>query len=220
MKTKGMCLLILLIICTFLTAGCTSHGLRDYYYAYGDSISSARDSDYDSTYVMQMRDTYNATATAAHNTDGSGMTSMWGLNNIATHSNAENEFIMFGVNDRGGYHLTGLQTAENLASMYNYLQANGTKPYILINTLVANDTYTGSNTSVQQRDNITIIQNNLSERGIPFVKMYDAIDSIPGNGVPDEIDPDLLGSDGIHPTYDAHTIMATYLWNHLNVPSR
>lgn len=190
------------------------------YYAYGDSITRATgggslNATGNDVYILQMRDRYNASALADHNIDGGSKTSDWGLANIATHPgsayNVTNQYIMFGANDRA-LGETGLTTAQNLESMYNILLTNGTTPKIMMPT-VATVTGTEWTRLVNQQDNITIIQNYLTSKSIPYIKAYDAIDSVPGNGVPDASNTSLL-FDYIHPNKEGHSILADYVWSH------
>lgn len=174
-------------------------------YGYGDSVTG-----YGFNYLIQMTERHNSSISVDYNTDGGGKNSSWALANISEHPTGytpDDVYIMFGLNDRAS--MTGLQTATNLKSIYNYFLANGTTPHILINTL-ATPAEIGI-TYADQQSNITIIQNNLTEQGISFIKAYDAIDTVPGNGVPDEADETLL-IDGVHPTYEGQYLIAEYVW--------
>jgi len=192
------------------------------YYAYGDSITRATGGDDlasngTDVYLTQMVETHDAINTSDNNLDGGSTTSAWGLANFATHgqyegTEPERVFIMFGTNDRY-YGLTGLQTAANLAGIYEGYTANGTSAYVLIHPLKSENGHEW-NIYENQYSNITIIETNLTERGIPFVKMYDAIDSNPGNGSPDEVNSTLY-YDSVHPNYEGHTLMGEFLWAYL-----
>jgi lysophospholipase L1-like esterase len=66
-----------------------------------------------------------------------------------------------------------------------------------------------------QTRRINSLQNALDERGIFYVKMYDALDSQPFNGRLDAYNDTYL-LDGVHPDQNGHTKMAQYLWISLN----
>lgn len=194
------------------------------YYAYGDSITRATggtlNPDGSDAYVIQMNKTHNATATADHNADGGSKTSGWGLVNYADHGDsADNIFIMFGANDRA-LGETGTATAQNLSWLYSNYTAAGFNSYILLEPLAA-ETADEWTTYENQYDNITIIKNFLFTDGVPnssVVDMYDAIDSVPRNSIPDESNASLK-IDYIHPNAEGHRLMGEYLWDYvLNDP--
>lgn len=195
------------------------------YYAYGDSITRATGGDLavdgSEAYIMQMTATHNATATADHNADGGSKTSGWGLANYASHGDsASHIFIMFGVNDRA-LGETGAATAQNLSWLYSNYTVAGFDSYILIEPLADPDLSDSEWTEyTNQYDNITIIKDFLYTYGVPnssVVDIYDAIDSIPRNGVTDESNTSLkLSGDYVHPNAEGHRLMGEYLWDFLN----
>lgn len=193
------------------------------YYFYGDSITRGistimGDGNLNlygaDSYGLQMAARYNSSAIVGHNIDGNGKNSNWSVENIGSHvgpnATATVEFVMFGANDLP-YGITGLKTAQNLKRISDYLKANGTKAVILISPIPVNGSH-GTETFDDWVDNITIEQNYLSANNVSFMKTYDAIDSVPGNGIVDPANATLL-YDGLHPTKEGHSIIANYIWN-------
>jgi hypothetical protein len=200
------------------------------YYAYGDSITGADTvggdlaPDGSDSYISQMVQLYSPSSLADYNLDGGGADSTWGLANLPSHYRLSNNetynpvyVIEFGVND---YDLDPDITAGNLISMRNFLTGNGTQSIILMPTLYYEE---GSlNFTIEnQTSRITVIQNLLDAGGVPYVKMYDALDSIPNNGALDGFNgtnyiPE--GTTQIHPNKMGQRLMAEYLWNHRGLP--
>jgi lysophospholipase L1-like esterase len=180
------------------------------YYAYGDSITE--DSDY---FLGQMKSLFNNTATVGHNTDGAGMSSDWGLAQVnnAFHNNGTQFYVMFGVNDMNNVQ-TGLQVGQNLDQICDAVEMNGSTCHILIKTMAAEDGFGyGYANYTMQQDNDTIIQNYLtSTAGRTYIKAYDAIDTIPCNGVPDKWNSSFM-TDSLHPNTLGHEYIARYVWN-------
>ncbi|MFA5408298.1 MAG: PKD domain-containing protein, partial [Bacilli bacterium] len=193
------------------------------YYAYGDSVTRAAgyadlNPDGSDCYIMQMRDLYDPNASADHNIDGGSRTSAWGLANIATHYDNETYYcIMFGLND-DYYEIYAQQRLENLLDMYNYVHTEDTTPIILIQTLMVPDgrafcEYT------YQRENLTQIQEGLRALDIPFIRAYDAVDTIPGNCIIDEADTTYYAPDGVHLNASGQRALADYVWASFQTPS-
>jgi PKD repeat protein len=190
------------------------------YYAYGDSITrgtkTGSDLNPDGTdvYNMYMQRTYDTLNSSAHNQDGGGKNSTWAWENIGSHYSNSTQYyiVLIGTNDRNTDvgQITAAQTVANLANIYNYTIANGSTPVICINTLYQDDGATDWKLTVNQQNNITLIQNGLSAAGIPYLKMYDSIDTIPYNGIPDEYNASNY-YDWIHPNKLGHQLMGTYL---------
>jgi hypothetical protein len=171
------------------------------YYGYGDSMSSG-----DDMYVVQMQKKYDPGAISSHNTDGSGKTSCGGLQTIGEHySRNITYFIYMFTNDQ--FHISSPEaTAYCYMGIYEYVTMNGTVAVPVIGPLRAVDI-------PEQLNHTRTLQDYLDVTGIPYVKMYDALDSIPGNGVVDGFVPGHY-EDGTHPTHEAHGLMADYLWTH------
>jgi lysophospholipase L1-like esterase len=209
-----------LVICLGIS-GCLQdkQNQGEYYYAYGDSITRATgccglNFDGSDSYIIQMRNKYDVNKSADHNFNGGGQTSTWGLNNLHTHYNPGNEYFifMFGVNDciKGEPSLS--VTAKNLVEIYNRTNANGSTPVLCIQTLVS---HSSVSYSIQKlRINATI---SLCETySIPYVKMFDAIDSVPWNGELDDWNSDFFSGDNIHPDVLGHKEMSRFLWFFIN----
>ena len=143
------------------------------------------------------------------------MTSAWGLANIATHYDNETYYcIMFGVNDQG-LGVPTQQMLDSLLGMYNYVNTDYTTPIMLVNTMVTPN-WRGYDV---QHENITLIQERYRAHDIPFVRAYDAVDTIPGNCIADEVDVAYYVSDGVHLTAAGHRALADYLWASLQTPN-
>ena len=93
------------------------------YYAYGDSMTAP-----DYTYVMQMRDMYDPLATADHNTDGSGKTSLWGLDELGDHYQNGTTFFFFMFTNDQFHGMDPTQTASNYEGIYRYVKNHGSIP--------------------------------------------------------------------------------------------
>lgn len=179
------------------------------FYAFGDSLTRATGSgDLDASgsdcYILQYRDAYDPYRIVGHNSDGGSMTSTWGLTHIASYgSNADHVFIMFGDNDPGAG-INAATSAQNLEGMYYTVLNRGDTPYILLPPIMSSGTL-----------DLATIGNTLAANGTPFIKMYDALDSVPGNNQLDSYDGAYM-SDGVHPNATGHQLMADYLWDQLN----
>jgi len=178
-------------------------------WAYGDSFTAASD-----TYILQMVATHDPNASVYRNTDGSGKTSIWGLANVATHplyGVPRKSFTLFGANDWN--YTTGEGTCENLIGIADSQSAAGSIPYILINT-VFNTTRFWNSTYSEQWAKIYAIEACLDARNRSYIKAFDAVDSIPGNGIPDEINESLM-RDVVHPNTEGQRLIGEYVWAHL-----
>jgi PKD repeat protein len=183
------------------------------YYAYGDSITSGEGVANESeVYISQMVATHDPTKTVDHNTDGSGMYSSWGLAHFATHPGnpfPSEVYILFGMNDKH-YDETAEFTYLNLEAMYHAYTDKGSDTRIVIETL-AEDGQGDWSTYANQRARIEKIQNYLDAKSIPYSKIYDAIDSNPGNCYPDEVNMSLMYNSR-HPDTEGHELMGEYIW--------
>jgi lysophospholipase L1-like esterase len=183
------------------------------YYAYGDSITFAVNPDLppdgSRCYILQMRDRYDPAALADHSMQGSsGRTSTWAWENLPDYYNPGMHYfiVFFGSNDlRRG--INGTATGQNLADIYAYVRAYGSTPVIVIPPLRYTDE------DWDQAPDFAITTAFLSARGIPYVTMYDALDSSPGNGKLDSFNGTYM-PDGTHPNMTGHARMADYLWEH------
>lgn len=209
-----------LFIC-FGLSGCLQgeQNQGEYYYAYGDSITRATgccglDYDGSDSYIMQMRDKYDVNKSADHNFDGGGQTSTWGLNNLHMHYHPGNEYFifMFGANDciKGGPPPS--VTANNLVEIYNRTYSNGSTPILCLQTLMS----PGSVSYSIQKLSINAIISICETYSISYVKMFDAIDSIPWNGRLDDWNSNFFSGDNIHPDVAGHKEMSKFLWFFIN----
>ncbi len=197
------------------------------YYAYGDSVTKAAtpytdlNPDGSDCYIIQMRDLYDPNASADHNMDGGSKTSAWGLANIATHYDNETYYcIMFGLNDVNPIQgISAQDTLNNLLGMYNYANTENTTPIILIRTLSTPVPERPYREYAYAREVLTLIQEGLRAESIPFVRAYDAVDTVPGNCIIDEADTAYLVTDGVHLNVAGHRALADYLWASLQTPN-
>jgi lysophospholipase L1-like esterase len=188
----------------------------EYYFAYGDSITQAifgggLSPDGSDCYVMQMRNLYDPGKTVDHNLDGSGQDSTWGLANFNAHYNVSNVFFifLFGAND-AAHGMTNALSASNMVALYNTTKAHGSTPELCLMTLMNPDVFSYA----IQKPRITATEQLCKNFSIPFVKMYDAIDSVPWNGRLDDWNGFYYGGDssGVHPNITGHRKMADFLW--------
>jgi PKD repeat protein len=179
----------------------TSYLKRGYY---GDSITLDND-----WYGKQMQQMYEPQYQADHNVDGSGKSSTWLLANIGNfYSPLMKEFIPLVGNNDIRNNINGTVTGINIDGICRYVEANGTTCYPMMHTL-ENVTLWGDSSP-----NITITEAYLTAHGRSYTKLYDALDSIPNNGIMDDFNGTYM-PDGVHPNYTGHTQMANYDWNNL-----
>jgi len=169
---------------------------------------------------MQMKDIYDPTKTADHNFDGSSKTSRWGLANFSSHYNASNKYFvfMFGVND-ARTDSVGIPQSEyvsNMLEIYNRTLANDSIPILCIRTLANGIAAPGWGSHSVQVSQINAMQEACERYDIPYVKMYDAIDTHPWNGRIDDYNPYYYNNDTAHPNVTGHKAMAEFLWYFIN----
>jgi lysophospholipase L1-like esterase len=156
-----------------------------------------------------MQDTYDTYATSDHNTDGGGKTSAWGLTNIASYFSRHQGIcvIEFGLNDIAG-EIAAADTASNLIAMYTYVAGLGAQGIV---GLVGGD-------ATWRTTYLPTIESALTSADVPFVRLYDAIDSTPGNGTAEAIDEDYIADlpGGAHPNTEGHRLMGIALWTKLS----
>lgn len=188
------------------------------YYAYGDSITKATTAGGDlnpdgtDSYVVQMRDNHDISASAWHNFAPTASTSAQGLANISNNYDPGiGVYILeFGVNDNGADPTGGAEdwnaTAANLISMKEYAEGNGSR--VILSMILLRDT-------ADETDRIAGIQANLTDRGVCYSRTWDALDSNPYNGVLDSYD-DTYFIGGVHPNKTGQYLMGEYFWGILN----
>jgi PKD repeat protein len=181
------------------------------YYAYGDSITrGGAFPDFNpygfDTYIMQYRDVYYPNIPVWHNRDGGGKNSTWGLNNIAMHYDGDysNFLIFFGYNDR---FIPMTTRKANLKIMYDYVLDNGTSPHLIMPVL---------SSYYDLKPDINELESYFSSIGVPYIRFYDAIDTIPFNQEMDDYNSIYYELDGVHPNYEGHTAMSNYLYYYFN----
>lgn len=187
-------------------------------YAYGDSNTVANfpaelmASDGSDGYAIQYAE-IDGKCNCSHNMDGGGMTSQWGLENIAAHSPESYDYfiIAFGVNDiRDG--VPPEETARNLNEMAAYVQSKGSTPLVLVPPLVPPDWQPYDT----QRLFIQTIEDELTAHNHTFIRGYDAVDTVPFNKQMDEYDPGYYNPDGVHLTRLGHLKIAELLHETIN----
>jgi lysophospholipase L1-like esterase len=188
------------------------------YYAYGDSITAATTTglpaDGSAAYILQMVNTYENNATATHNLDGYGQTSKWGADNIVQHYDYPDYFmIAFGSNDLS-VGATPTQVMTNITTIYNYVTQRGSHAIVLIPTLRTDGS--GNRNLTNQQNWLKNYTELLDSANIPYVKMYDSIDTTPDNGVPNAANVNYMLGDGIHPNLNGQTAMSSVLWYYMN----
>ena len=177
-------------------------------YAYGDSITASS-----GNYLVQYQSLFEPAKTFSYNTDGSGMNSTWGLENIRDnfHNNATDIFVMFGINDMNT--INGTRVGINTDGICDAIEENGSVCHIMIHTMMANDTLWGGHSLYEiQVENITDEETYFDSIGRSYVKLYDAIDTIPCNDYPDPVNMSYM-RDKVHPSATGHEYMARYLYN-------
>lgn len=168
---------------------------------YGDLASDGSD-----CYILQMRDDNAPWLTAGHNTNGGSMTSTWGYDNIASlypPHGARATVIEFGLNDVGAS-IAKETTAENFIGIDTYIKSRGGNCLI---GLVSG----GENSTAWRETYIPYIQAALDTAGVQYVKMYDAVDTTPGNGTPETLSGDYI-ADGSHPNAAGHKLIGAAIW--------
>jgi lysophospholipase L1-like esterase len=188
------------------------------FYAYGDSVTRATGDqlspDGSDNYVLQMVKDYDPNATAMHNFDGGGMDSQWGVEHLDSHytKNMKVFVYMFTNDPQTGLKVT--DTVQDYLTIYYYVSNNGTIAIPCMPILQSRAGYPFTYSIEWQSDRIRVIESEFDKRGIYYVKMYDALDSVPGNGQIDDINTTFM-PDGVHPNSTGQRIMGQYLWEHI-----
>ena len=195
------------------------------YYAIGDSVTAAwgaadLPSDGTKCYILQMAQTHDPAnySLTSHSMDGGGMEASWGIANWATHYRPGTKyvFIEFGLNDLA-HNIPASTCVNNIITMHNWAQDNGTVAIPIIQSLM---TYRGDAYEVltTQRAYIAAVQAGLDAAGIQYIKGYDAVDTIPGNGVPDSPNTAVMAADGVHLNIEGHRRLGELIWGFLQTP--
>jgi len=198
----------------------------EYYFGYGDSIMRSMgygdcDVNVNDCFVNQMRDLYDISATVDHNIDGGGKTSWWGSSNFISHYSSENKYIifMFGANDDQEIYEGYKSISDHVQSMldiYNQILETGSTPILCITPLKQNNTKDKPwNNYNDMTSRMQALMDTCENYSIPYVKIFDALDSNPGNGKIDYWDSKYY-CDHVHPNKNGHRKMAEYLWIFIN----
>lgn len=195
------------------------------YYAVGDSLARGTspgspgydlDPDGSDQFVMQMSNRYNLGAPASHNFAETSYSSLWGVQHMVEYPQGnitpKYTFVTIGINDRRlDPSYTANQTADNLKTMYDYYNSKGSTAWVLIEPMNGTS-QTGWSTEASQRDNTTKIETRLKEFNVRFLKIYDAIDTTPGDGIL-QISNVSYAPDYLHPNKLGNSLIADYIWN-------
>ncbi|HUR61947.1 MAG TPA: SGNH/GDSL hydrolase family protein, partial [Candidatus Thermoplasmatota archaeon] len=195
------------------------------YFAYGDSIVAALDSQGSGlapkgadSFVMWHRNLNDPLASADHNQDGNGQGCIWAKSHRATYTPGTDHsqvFVLaFGNNDprpiRGGLNATA--SASCILELYNATHVR--RHHIVLANLMPIDPacigvdYDASLTA--QRERVQALEALAARYGVTTWNRYDAIDAAPGNGILDAPDPSLV-YDCIHPNRQGHIALAQSL---------
>jgi len=188
------------------------------FYAYGDSITRAAGSDDLSpdgsdSYIVQMVTMNAPQFTALNNMDGGGMNSSWGVEVLPSHYDKKIRYFVYMFTNDGWTNIPDNETVRNYLAIYDYVHRRGSIPVPcmpVFSKRPSSSEYTVEN----QTRRIQILESALDERGISYIKMYDALDSVPMNGIPDDIDTTYM-ADGVHPGREGQKILGQYLWQEL-----
>lgn len=183
-----------------------------HYYGYGDSNMRATKCEVLNPFPILMQKKYNINANSSHNYDGGGKTTRWGLEKYSEHINnwAWTIFEAFGENDV----ITNVSIEEcafNKIEMYNRSIQNNSehKYWCCIWTL-----YNFSDAETQ-KDYIEKTIEIFLDNGVPFIPLYDAIDTVPLNGKVDEPD-EYFYCDKAHYNYLAVEKLADFCWRFIS----
>jgi len=179
------------------------------YYAYGDSITKGSHSK--TNYMEWFRQLFNITGNISYNIDGSAKTTQWGLENFVANCNDKQDYIVF---DAFGFcdeyfEIDPQITAQNKVEMYNLSKELNIKNYFVcipVRTMYDWDV---------EYEYVEATEDLCNRFNIPFIRLYDAVDSIPYNEQFDEHNSSYFADD-IHPNEHGHAVMSIYIWNYLN----
>ncbi len=142
---------------------------------------------------------------------GPGGHSGWGIINLSMFYPANSTqiiIIQYGRNDFvGGTDYT--VCAANITKMRRYSILNGSYPIVSIPTRIAAS-------SATEQTYYTNIQTNLTNSYIPYMIIYDSIDTTPNDGIMQQGNPTYYAADTVHPIDPGIQLMANYTWNFLD----
>ena len=193
------------------------------YYAYGDSVTNATigaglPANGSATYILQMRDLFEPEASVDYFKFGRGWNTSYAYDNLSRVLNNESKInifiVMFGINDLG-VNSPAYFVAGKLADIYDYSKYNSTRTVIMIQTMIPTNPKRIWTTQENQTKYILEIEKRLDEYGIKYVKAYDFIDLVPGNGYPDGVNLSYMAGGGGHPNVEGHKAIAIGLYDAL-----
>ena len=190
-----------------------------HYYGYGDSIMEQADS-----FLVYMVQTYDPTNTSSLNNGGGGQNSTWGLAHWHDYVEPGNmthlTIEQYGTNDcyygagDGDLRVEPKVSAQNKLRMYNYSVENQTSDryFPCVPTLASN---IADRPLWYQHAIIKTNENNFRNFSVRYIKLYDAIDTVPWNGKLDEWDSSNY-RDVVHPNTVGAYKMAALCWYIIN----
>ena len=203
-----LCIMVILVLLLFVLIPSVNLRIRNYY-AYGDSITKG--SGTNTNYMERFRQLFNIIGNISYNIDGSAKTTQWGLENFVANCNDKQDYIVFeafGFCDEY-FEIDPQETAQNKVEMYNLSKELNIKSYFVcipVRTMYSWDI---------EYEYIEATENLCNRFNISFIRLYDAVDSIPYNEQFDEHNSSYF-ADGIHPNEHGHAVVAIYIWNYLN----
>lgn len=185
------------------------------YYGYGDSLMDGNhvtppESD---VFLIKMQQTYDATNDSYKNEDGGGLGSFWGYSNTASHvTNRSCKVIeMFGANDNKHEGLSCDMSATYKMGMYN-LSVENSSEHLYYPCITVLGHSTNWESYEIQRMRLNAQQDMFKNYSVPFIPIYDSLDSDPWNGQDDDYADDGNYADEIHPNEAGNILMARMLW--------
>lgn len=186
------------------------------WYAYGDSNTAANNNNLSpndgSLCYVYFTVGHDSPLSADHCFDGYGQLSQWGIDNVESYyPNSKNYLIMFGSNDMqtGG---SAAKAAANVVAIYNYVTARGAKGLIMVPPIMVQDANPYHNITYQ-RQWLTDFEKNLST--VPYLKAYDAIDTVPHDGIPETANSSYYLSDGVHLNSAGQEALGNFIWDEI-----
>ncbi|MFA5456942.1 MAG: DUF2341 domain-containing protein [Synergistaceae bacterium] len=193
-----------------------------YYYAFGDSITAGYGyddlaPDGSEAYIMQLRDNHDSTNTANHNLDGFGKTTSWAVSQLPSKlalGDIHWFVFMFGTNDV--QHDPGWSSAEAVGNMYldmcEDIRDAGAVPVPCM-IILQPSSVVAYNTQVSF---IQTVESIMEANDQPYIKLYDAIDTVPFNGVIDAYNQSNYPTNNVHPSDVGHYWMGEFIWDELS----
>jgi len=180
------------------------------YYAYGDSMTKGSGSN--TNYMLCFKQIVNITGNVSYNVNGSTKTTQWGIENFVTHCGDKQNYTVFeafGFCDEY-FEINPQITAQNKVEMYNLSKELEIKNYFVC---IPVRTYYPHGIEYTY---INATENLCKRFNMPFITLYDAVDTIPYNKQFDYFNQSCFNSDGIHPSEYGHVVISIYIWNWLN----